>query len=118
MIRPLDEYVVLRPQDPPVTTGGILIPDVARDDTANRNDYIHEWNRFCLGEVLAVGPGPRKQDAKGRYQQGRVPIDLERGQVVSYKRAEAVDLPAEVAGEPGLVMVRAASIAFEVPQGA
>lgn len=107
MIQPLHEYIVIRPSDPPESPGGILIPATARCDTSNKGGFIREWNRFCAGTVVTVGKG-KKVDADHREAS-----DLEEGQRVFYKRAEAVELP----GEGDLVIVRENSIAFEILDG-
>lgn len=109
-IHPLHEYVVVRPEDPPVSAGGIIIPEAYREDTANRRDYIREHNRFCAGIVVTIGRGRKLSATK------REPIDLEVGQRVYYKRAEARDVPDDAGLEQGLVLVRQDSIAFQLEE--
>ncbi len=104
MIKPLHEYVVIRPADPPETAGGILIPAAYRDHTANRRSFIRESNSFCAGIVVSVGKG-LKESATKRH----IP-DLEIGSKVFFKRAEAIDVPGE---NDGLIIVREESVAFE-----
>lgn len=98
---PQHDYVRIRPMDPESTQGGIIIPDTAKDSVANRGELIHNWNYLCRGVVVAVGPG-RKTTATRRTRS-----DVQPGDVVMYKRAEATDLP-----DNETVMVREQSIAY------
>ncbi len=49
-VTPLHDRVLVRPAQPEeVTTGGIIIPDTAKE-------------KPMQGKVLAIGPGARKED--------------------------------------------------------
>ena len=116
-LRPLHDFVLLQPLDATESHGGIYIPETCRDDTGNRNDYIHESNQWCRGRVLAIGPGRYElliecESGRDEYATERHPPDLEPGQTVYYKRAEATPMP-----EDDQVLVHEASVAFEL-QGA
>lgn len=66
-MKPLEDRIIVRPiEDNNVTSGGIIIPEVAREKPQR-------------GEVIAVGPG--------RYEDGgRVPVDVAVGDVVIYSK--------------------------------
>lgn len=67
-LTPLGDRIVVKPQDEQEvrTTGGLVIPDTAKEKPQ-------------LGEVLAVGPG--------EYKDGeRVPVDVKVGDTVFYSK--------------------------------
>jgi chaperonin GroES len=67
-LTPLGDRIVVKPQDDQEvrTTGGLVIPDTAKEKPQ-------------LGEVLAVGPG--------EYKDGeRVPVDVKVGDTVFYSK--------------------------------
>lgn len=117
-LRPLHDLVVIDPIDSKESHGGIYIPDVLRDDTANKNDYIRESNQWCRGSVVAAGPGvyaKRESEVPGifEFDGRRDPVDLEPGDIVYYKRAEATPVP-----DSEQVIVHEASVAFEIQESA
>lgn len=67
-LTPLGDRIVVKPRDEDEvrTSGGLVIPDTAKE-------------RPQLGEVLAVGPGEYKDGA-------RVPVDVNVGDVVFYSK--------------------------------
>jgi chaperonin GroES len=65
-IRPLkDRVLVVRIEEKEKTTGGIIIPDTAKEKPQK-------------GEVIAIGPG--KWDEKGK----RIPLEVKRGDRVLF----------------------------------
>jgi chaperonin GroES len=68
-LRPLDDRIVVRPNEAEQTTiSGIVIPDTAKEKPQQ-------------GEVLAVGPGRRSE------QTGQViPLDVKVGDTVVYSK--------------------------------
>ena len=67
-IRPLqDRIIVQRLEEEDTTKGGIIIPDTAKE-------------KPMQGNVLAVGPGARKDDGK------RAIMDVSKGDVVLYAK--------------------------------
>lgn len=101
-LRPMHDYVQLRPIEAESYTGSIVIPDACRDDAANKGRLIHNWNYLAQGTVIAIGPGAKVSPTRPRQRP-----DVEIGQTVRYKRQEARELP------DGTVLVREASIHFE-----
>lgn len=67
-LRPLGDRIVVKPQDEDEvrTSGGLVIPDTAKEKPQ-------------LGEVLAVGPGEFKDGE-------RIPVDVNVGDVVFYSK--------------------------------
>lgn len=67
-LTPLGDRIVVKPRDEDEvrTSGGLVIPDTAKE-------------RPQLGEVLAVGPGEYKDGA-------RIPVDVKVGDVVFYSK--------------------------------
>ncbi len=67
-LTPLGDRIVVKPRDEDEvrTSGGLVIPDTAKE-------------RPQLGEVLAVGPGEYKDGA-------RIPVDVNVGDVVFYSK--------------------------------
>ena len=112
MIRVVADHVLLAPVDPAVTPGGILIPAAHMDDLANRERFIRDSNQFAKARVVTVHEGMKfathepAADLEGCFCERcgdyvddnespcRVPPDIEAGQWVIYRRAEAapVDL--------------------------
>ena len=82
--RPLhDRVVVKRIEAEGKTTGGIIIPDTAKEKPSQ-------------GEIVAVGPG-------GRDEAGRViPIDLEVGDLVLFGKWSGTEV--KIDGEDLLIM--------------
>ncbi len=84
-IDPLNDRIVLKPSDAPnETPGGILLPDVAKQES-----------RFGL--VLAVGPGAWNRDGTKR-----IPMTVHAGEEVAYGRYAGNKF--EIGGEEYLVM--------------
>ena len=75
-IQPLEDRVVIRPDDEGETMrGGLYIPDTAKEKPTQ-------------GEVIAVGPG--------RYEDGkRVPVDLKTGDKVLYGKYSGTEVTIE-----------------------
>jgi chaperonin GroES len=67
-LTPLGDRIVVKPQDEQEvrTTGGLVIPDTAKEKPQ-------------LGEVLAVGPGEFKDG-------DRIPVDVKVGDTVFYSK--------------------------------
>ncbi len=67
-LKPLGDRIVVKPQDEDEvrTSGGLVIPDTAKEKPQ-------------LGEVLAVGPGEFKDGE-------RIPVDVNVGDVVFYSK--------------------------------
>ncbi len=67
-LTPLGDRIVVKPQDDQEvrTTGGLVIPDTAKEKPQ-------------LGEVLAVGPGEFKDGE-------RIPVDVKVGDTVFYSK--------------------------------
>ena len=84
-IQPLDDRIVVKPNESEETTAsGLVIPDTAKEKPQE-------------GEVLAVGPG-RFDDAGSK----RVPIDVKVGDVVLYSKYGGTEV--KYAGEEYLVL--------------
>lgn len=82
---PLNDYVVIRPQDAEVmTAGGIVLPDAAQE-------------RSFQGRVLAVGDGLRFDGA-----QNRSPLQVTEGDRILYSRYAGS--PVTVNGEELIIM--------------
>jgi chaperonin GroES len=83
-VRPLDDRVVVEPlESPEKTTGGILLPDTAKEKPQR-------------GRVLAVGPG--KLSDKGE----RLALSVQKGDEVIYGRYSGSDV--EVGGRDVKIM--------------
>jgi chaperonin GroES len=68
-LQPLDDRIVVRPNDAEATTAsGLVIPDTAKEKPQQ-------------GEVLAVGPG-RRSDTTGEL----LPMDVKAGDTVVYSK--------------------------------
>ena len=83
-LQPLGDRVVVKPKDDAEskTPSGLVIPDTAKEKPQ-------------LGEVLAVGPGD--------FQDGeRIPMDLEKGDVVVYSKYGGTEVKYE--GEDYLIL--------------
>ena len=82
--RPLHDRVVVKRVDAEEkTTGGIIIPDTAREKPSQ-------------GEVLSVGPGGRDESGK------LIPIDLKVGDVVLFGKWSGTEV--KIDGEDLLIM--------------
>lgn len=83
-IRPLnDRVLVKRIDEEDTTSGGIIIPDSAKEQQAE-------------GEIIAVGPG--KKDDKGHV----IPLDLKAGEKVIFSKYAGTEV--KVGGEEQLIM--------------
>src|SRR5262245_5887104 len=83
-VRPLDDRVVVEPLNAPEkTTGGILLPDTAKEKPQR-------------GVVLAVGPG------KARESGERTPVSVQKGDEVIFGRYSGSDV--EVDGREVKIM--------------
>ena len=83
-IRPLnDRVLVLRIEEDEKTTGGIIIPDTAKEKPQE-------------GKVIAVGPG--KVDEKGK----RVPLDVKKNDRVLFSKYGGNDI--EIGGVEHLIL--------------
>ncbi len=77
-IRPInDRILVLREDEEGKTTGGIIIPDSAKEKPQR-------------GEVVAVGPGKVGEDGK------RIPLEVKVGQRILFSKYAGTEI--EVAG--------------------
>ena len=82
--RPLhDRVVVRRVDEEEKTSGGIIIPDTAKEKPSQ-------------GEVLAVGPGARDEDGK------RVPMDVKPGDRILFGKWSGTEV--KIDGEDLLIM--------------
>ena len=83
-IRPLHDRVLVRPlEGEDKTTGGIIIPDTAKEKPQE-------------GEVLAVGPGARGEDGK------LLPLDVKPGDRILYGKWSGNEI--KIDGEDLLIM--------------
>lgn len=83
-IRPLNDRVLVRRlEGQDTTSGGIIIPDSAKEQQAE-------------GEIIAVGPG--KKDDKGHV----TPLDLKAGEKVIFSKYAGTEV--KVGGEEQLIM--------------
>lgn len=73
MLRPIGEYVVVKPITEDKSPGGIVIPQTAQDAKA-----------YHKGTVIAVGNG------LPAFTGGRIPPDVEVGDVVLYRYGDAI----------------------------
>src|SRR5687768_12397832 len=91
-IQPLEDRVVIRPDDEGETMrGGLYIPDTAKEKPTQ-------------GEVLAVGPG--------RIEKGeRIPMELEVGDQVIYGKYSGMPYQA---GDDELIIVKASDILAKI----
>ena len=82
--RPLHDRVVLkRIEADSKTTGGIIIPDTAKE-------------KPMQGEVIAVGPGARNEDGK------LVPLDVKAGDIILFGKWSGTEVKLD--GEELLIM--------------
>jgi chaperonin GroES len=87
-IQPLEDRVVIRPDDETETMrGGLYIPDTAKEKPTQ-------------GEVIAVGPG-RHEDGK------RVPVDLKVGDKVLYGKYSGTNI---THGGEEVVIIKASDV--------
>ena len=87
-IQPLEDRVVIRPDDEGETMrGGLYIPDTAKEKPTQ-------------GEVIAVGPG-RHEDGK------RVPVDLKVGDKVLYGKYSGTNI---THGGEEVVIIKASDV--------
>lgn len=76
-IRPLhDRVIVKRHEENETTSGGIIIPDSAKEQQAE-------------GEVIAAGPG--KKDEQGKLS----PVDVKKGDVVIFSKYAGTEVKIE-----------------------
>ena len=76
-LKPLGDRIIVKPKedDNSTTASGLVIPDTAKEKPQ-------------LGDVLAVGPG--------EFQDGdRVPMDVEKGDVVVYSKYGGTEIKFE-----------------------
>lgn len=84
-LKPLDDRIVVRPNDSEETTAsGLVIPDTAKEKPQQ-------------GEVLAVGPG-RRADNTGEI----IPLDVAVGDTVVYSKYGGTEI--SVGGEDLLIL--------------
>ena len=83
--KPLGDRVLVEPlkEDDQKTAGGIIIPDTAKEKPVQ-------------GEVVAVGPGARKDDGE------RIPMELKKGNIVLYGKYSGTEV--KVNGAEQLIM--------------
>jgi chaperonin GroES len=82
--RPLqDRVVVRRVESEQKTTGGIIIPDTAKEKPQE-------------GEVVAVGPGARDEDGE------RIPLDVKEGDRILFGKWSGTEV--KIDGEELLIM--------------
>ncbi|MEM8877900.1 MAG: co-chaperone GroES [Pseudomonadota bacterium] len=82
--RPLhDRVVVKRIDEDEKTTGGIIIPDTAKEKPQQ-------------GEVVAVGPGGRDEDGE------RIPMDVKAGDIVLFGKWSGTEV--KIDGDELLIM--------------
>jgi chaperonin GroES len=73
-IRPLnDRILVLREEKEQKSTGGIIIPDTAKEKSQR-------------GKVIAVGPGKLSKDGK------RIPMDVKAGDRIFFSKYAGTDI--------------------------
>lgn len=107
--RPQHDLVVVKPDTArDEKRGGLWVPEAYQSKHANdERTLFKKSDQYALGEVLAVGPGRRRlSNGEGEPLQGRVPVGVEVGQTIVYRRAEAS--PSGMGD--GNVLVREASI--------
>jgi chaperonin GroES len=83
-INPINDHILVKPDDVSKTKGGIYIPDTAK-------------NKSLRGEVIAVGPGPRMKDGTHR------PMEIKVGDRILWN--EYAGAHADFA-EQGLLMIK------------
>jgi chaperonin GroES len=84
-LRPLDDRIVVRPNEAEQTTvSGLVIPDTAKEKPQQ-------------GEVLAVGPG-RRSDQTGDI----IPLDVKVGDTVVYSKYGGTEITVD--GEDVLIL--------------
>jgi len=97
-VEPLDDRVLIRPQDPETTTAsGLVIPDTAQ----------HKPQR---GEVLATGPG-RRAETTGE----RIPLDVTPGDIVVFATFGGTDITID--GEDHLILDASDVLAIVATKG-
>lgn len=116
-IRILHDLVLVLPdRERDTKRGSIYIPEVYQPIHSNdERSLVRKSDMYAIGEVLQVGPGERKRTNGGTLKQGRVPVGVEVGDRVLYRRAEASPVPFE--GDDR-VIVREVSIAGRVEEQA
>jgi len=73
-LKPLGDRVVVKPiEQDEMTTGGIMLPDTAKEKPQK-------------GEILAVGPGARDDDGE------RIEMDVKVGDVVLYAKYAGTEI--------------------------
>ena len=83
-IRPLhDRVIVKRMEEEQKTTGGIIIPDTAKEKPQE-------------GEVVAVGPGKRDDDGK------RTPLEVKEGDRILFGKYAGTEI--KIGGEEHVFM--------------
>ena len=88
-LRPLDDRVVVEPMEAEErTSGGIVLPDTAREKPQE-------------GEVLAVGPGRMSEDGK------RIAMDIKVGDIVLYAKYGGTEIKID---EEDLMILRESDI--------
>ena len=84
-LKPLDDRIVVRPNEPETqTASGLVIPDTAKEKPQQ-------------GEVLAVGPG-RRSDTSGEL----IPVGIDAGDTVLYSKYGGTEVAVD--GEDRLVL--------------
>ena len=84
-LQPLEDRIVVRPNDAEETTAsGLVIPDTAKEKPQQ-------------GTVLAVGPGRRSENT-GEL----IPVDVAEGDTVVYSKYGGTDI--SIAGEDLLIL--------------
>lgn len=84
-LKPLDDRIVVRPNESEETTAsGLVIPDTAKEKPQQ-------------GEVLAVGPG-RRADNTGEL----IPLDIAAGETVVYSKYGGTEI--NIDGEDLLIL--------------
>ena len=84
-LKPLDDRIVVRPNEPETqTASGLVIPDTAKEKPQQ-------------GEVLAVGPGKRSETSGDI-----IPVDINVGDTVLYSKYGGTEVAVD--GEDLLVL--------------
>ena len=84
-LQPLDDRILVRPNEPEETTiSGLVIPDTAKEKPQE-------------GEILAVGPG-RRTEQSGEL----IPMDVKVGDTVVYSKYGGTEI--KVNGEDLLIL--------------
>ena len=112
-LSPLQDYVIIKPEDSWTDDTGVVLPPNYNDDThGNEGDQIRERNKLCLGIVQAVGPGEWRWD--DGISPWRKPPPVEPGELVMYERAAAVRVD-DREHEASLVLLKEESVFLSVP---